>query len=100
MDLLNQIGEVAARTLLQLEKVDDETKSFRFSVCVECDKRDVEANRCKVCKCYLAVKTGTKENINPKKGRREITHCPLGKWGDLAIANEYRKIDGLPLLQQ
>ncbi len=31
-------------------------------------------------------------------GRSEVTHCPEGRWGDIEIANHYRKLDGLELL--
>jgi len=99
MDLLNRIGELAAKTFLQVGEVDEATRIMRVSRCNSCDMRDPESNRCKVCKCFLAVKTRTLENLNPKKARYEITHCPLGKWEDLETANEYRKIDGLPSLQ-
>lgn len=98
MNWKNKIGELLAKTALQVSAVDNKTTNERMAVCLQCDKRDVEANRCKICKCYLAVKTNTAENLNPLKGRYEITHCPLGKWNDLEIANEYRKIDGLPPL--
>ena len=98
--ILDRILELAAAKTLVISSVNDETKTFRKSVCDGCEKRDVYDNRCKVCKCYLAVKTGTLENRNPIKLRYEITHCPLGKWNDLEIANHYREIDGLPLLLQ
>lgn len=98
MKLKDRIGELLAKTFLQVSQVDQPTQKMRMSVCMDCDKRDSESNRCKICKCYLAVKTDTAENLNPEKNRYEITHCPIGKWGDLEITNEYRKIDGLPLL--
>lgn len=98
MKVKYRIAELLAKTFLQIKQVDEQTRDFRISVCAGCDKRDVESNRCKVCKCFLAVKTNTAENLNPAHNRYEITHCPLGRWNDLELANEYRKIDGLPLL--
>lgn len=100
MGLKQTILELAAKTFLQVRQVAPEVQQFRMNVCQGCDKRDEETNRCKVCKCFLAVKTDTKENLNPEKMRYEVTHCPLGKWNDLQTANHYRKIDGLPLLSK
>lgn len=99
MGYLDEIGKLLAATVLVSENVEDEVAKWRMSICQCCEKIDRGALRCKVCKCYLEVKTGSRVNANPKKFRQEITHCPLGKWNDLEVANEYRKIDGLsPLL--
>ena len=65
-----------------------------MSACLTCKHRNEKKNKCKVCGCYLDLKTKAAENWNPKKLRIEITHCPLGKWNDLDVANEYRKLDG------
>jgi len=100
MSVVDEILKIAAAKVLVVSQVEPEVKEFRAGVCEGCEKRDIESNRCKVCRCYLDVKTGTKENRNAVKMRYEITHCPLGKWGDLETANEYRKIDGLPPLPQ
>lgn len=100
MNLINRALELAAKKFLQVRQTDPATQQFRMSRCLQCDRRDAEANRCKVCKCFLAVKTDTEENLNPDRLRYEITHCPLGNWDDLETANYYRKIDGLPLLTE
>lgn len=47
----------------------------------------------------MDIKTKLEVYRNAKKLRNEITHCPLGKWGDKQIANIYRKIDGKELLK-
>lgn len=98
MKLIDKILKLAAQKFIVDETVDDETALQRMSVCLQCDKRDPVEQRCKVCGCYLEPKTGAKTNWNVKKTRHEITHCPLGKWDDLETANEYRKLDGKPLL--
>lgn len=100
MGLKNKILELAAKTFLQVGQVTPEVQQVRMNICLACPKRDEVSNRCKVCKCFLAIKTDTKENLNPEKMRYEVTHCPLGKWNDLRTANHYRKIDGLPLLSK
>ena len=95
MELLNKVGELLVAKTLVVSYVTSEVKKARQEVCNACERRDQVANRCKICKCFLAVKTGTAENLNPTKLRYEVTHCPLGKWDDKEIANQYREIDGL-----
>lgn len=96
MNLKDRILKAAAKTVLEISEVDDATKAERRAVCDACQFRDIESDRCKICKCYLAVKTGCAENWNPKKMRVEVTHCPNGFWNDTDTANYYRQLDGLP----
>lgn len=98
MGILNRILELAAKTVLVTEEVEPAVAEFRMSRCLQCDRRDETENRCRVCKCFLAAKTLSAENMNVRRRRAEITHCPLGRWDDLETANAYREIDGLPLL--
>lgn len=98
MNAIDEILKLAAKTALVNEKADAETARFRMSVCLQCEKRDPIEERCKVCKCYLEPKTKAAKNWNVRHLRNEITHCPLGKWNDIEIANHYRQIDGKPLL--
>ena len=100
MNLIDEILKLAAAKTLVVSNVDAETAVFRMKTCRGCEFFDSEGVRCKVCRCYLAVKTKSMENLNPIKLRYEITHCPKGFWGDLQIANEYRIFDGLPLLSE
>lgn len=46
----------------------NETKA-RMAVCRECDKFNKHLAQCKVCKCFMPVKT-----------RLSGSKCPLGKW--------------------
>ncbi len=94
MNLKDEILKLAANAVLVVGKTDEETKQMRRAICDQCDRRDKESDRCKVCLCYLQIKTGTKINRG-KFGRIELTHCPLGKWGDKETANIYRELDGL-----
>lgn len=82
---------------LKVEPLDDPKKTeWRKEQCRKCDKYDAENDKCTVCGCFIDIKSELKYNHNPKKwGRIEITHCPLGKWDDMDIANMYRKVDGL-----
>lgn len=86
---------IAADATLVLERVGPEEAEVRMNTCLKCDKYADKSVRCKVCRCYLDAKTNSKTNFNPTKLRNEITHCPLGRWNDLDIANLYREMDGL-----
>ena len=99
MNILEQALRLAAKTVLVTESVDAERAGERFSVCLGCEKRIEENNTCGICHCFLDIKTAAKSNWNAKRLRNEITHCPIGKWGDVEIANLYRQIDGKKLLQ-
>ena len=98
MTLLDEIGKIAAKTLLVHDQVDSETRDNRLNTCLSCEKMQKEHMKCGMCGCYVEIKSGSMTNFNPKKGRNEITHCPLGRWGDLETANAYRKMDGLTVL--
>lgn len=99
MTLLDQIGLILADKALVHDRVDAIEKERRLSICNSCDRLDKEARRCKVCKCYVDAKTSAKTNFNPLKKRNEVTHCPVGYWGDVDTANIYREIDGFPPIQ-
>jgi hypothetical protein len=95
MNLIEQIKHYAASKIIVKEHVTAEQASERMSVCLNCEHRDPEENKCNVCTCFLDLKTGSRVNWRPSKNRNEITHCPIGKWNDKEIANEYRRMDGL-----
>lgn len=98
MGLIDEIKKVAAGALIVRESVDDETAAKRMLICRGCDRSDLQNDKCLECGCFLSLKTQTFSNWRPSKNRVEITHCPLGKWDDFEIANAYRTLDGLPLL--
>jgi len=95
VNILEKAAAILADKTLVHERVEADTKAARLETCEGCNKLDPNARRCKVCKCFVDVKTGAKTNFNPLKMRNEITHCPEGFWGDADIANIYREIDGL-----
>lgn len=51
------------------DKVDSETQKKRFDICLACDKIFMPTHTCKVCKCFMRIKTWMP---NAK--------CPIGKW--------------------
>jgi len=83
-----------AKNLLVESETTDGIASERMAVCMTCKHRQEQENKCGVCGCFLDLKTKAESNVNPKNGRIEITHCPIGKWGDIEIANFYRELDG------
>lgn len=97
-DIKNRALHLIAEKAIVKETVSDGVANERFTVCLKCEKRDADENICTVCVCFLDLKTGSKVNLNAKKLRNEITHCPLGKWNDKDIANVYREMDGKELL--
>lgn len=100
LTIKDKVLRVAAGVAIVREKVEQSVADERMSVCMGCEHRDEAKNKCNQCGCFLDLKTQSGTNWRPSKNRIEITHCPLGKWGDIETANEYRLLDGLPLLNQ
>jgi len=98
MNLFQKALHLAAKKIIVKEQVTPEVASERYNVCMTCDKRDESLEKCRVCGCFLDLKTSSAVNWNAMKGRNEITHCPLGKWGDVDTANMYRQMDGAATL--
>lgn len=95
MNIFERAAEIIADKLLVHERVAKDEKGLRLAICEGCEYLDRNSRRCKVCKCFVDAKTSAKTNTNPLKGRNEITHCPMGLWGDIDTANYYREIDGV-----
>jgi hypothetical protein len=99
--LKNRILHLAASKAIVKERLNNpEQTAIRALTCADCPHRVKAENpadqKCGVCGCFLSLKTIAATNYNPKvlPPRSELTHCPLGKWGDLEIANTYREMDG------
>lgn len=54
----------------------------RQKICSSCEDMDRKNKMCKICKCFLEIKTKSKVNKKPN-GKSEITHCPVNKWLDI-----------------
>lgn len=84
------IGKKAAELIMVVDKldstVDAETINNRKLACSSCDKR--VKDKCSMCGCYIDIKVTTKVN-RTITGKKEITHCPLGKWNDKDLINIY-----------
>lgn len=88
--LINKVLHTASGVLVESE-VGDELAKRRFQTCLQCQFRDTESNKCKVCKCFLDKKSKSEINFSLKRMKYEITHCPKGFWGDEEIADLYRQ---------
>ena len=95
---LDEVKKLAAGIAIVQEHVSDDVAKTRYEICLQCPKRGEENNTCAACGCYLDLKTKAYSNRTFERPFGEITHCPLGKWGDLEIANYYRLADGKPLI--
>lgn len=76
-------NKVISGILVEEELNDQQITEQRRDTCSLCDQMDTENVTCKLCGCFLAIKTKSKVNINHKTGKSEITHCPLNKWQDI-----------------
>jgi hypothetical protein len=100
MNIFEEALHLAAKAIIVKSEVEPIEAERRFAVCLGCDKRDADKNQCGICHCFLDLKCGSKVNWNAIRIRNEITHCPLGRWGDIEITNMYRQMDGKEILTQ
>ena len=71
MEQVREAAEDAASNML-FEKVPEEIQHYRYSVCKSCDKLYKPTDTCKVCGCFMRVKTWM-----PNQS------CPIGNWPKL-----------------
>lgn len=92
LELFDRVFKKGAEIMLLHEPLNDTNESDRrLNICKSCDQYNAKRDKCTECSCYMSVKTPMLKHKNPAKlGRIEITHCPLGKWGDSIIADYYR----------
>jgi len=95
---IDEVLKFGAQKIFQEETVSAVEAKIRMGICETCDQFNKERKICMICKCFMEVKTTMKIHKNIPKMRSEVTHCPLGKWMDKDIANQYRTIDQLELL--
>jgi len=97
MNIIDNLLAKSAKILLAVEEHGlKELTEKRLAACNQCENYDQEHKQCTVCGCFMDVKTTLVTNRNPHAGGRiEITHCPLGRWDDLHIAQMYNRIDNL-----
>jgi hypothetical protein len=94
MGWVEEIKKKGAELVLIVEKLDREadaeTIRFRTMQCDICPNR--VNDKCGICKCYIELKVATKVNRN-KYGKKEITHCPIGRWRDEEVQLYYSSLN-------
>ncbi len=89
---INSIERYIAEALITTgDDVSDDVMEWRLYVCRDCEHADWHSNKCTVCGCFLDLKAKSRVNWNLKKFRKEVTHCPLGKWNDADLAEFYKQ---------
>lgn len=89
-DIITKAKRLIAEQLIVESSVDDDTARWRMSICMSCEHRNSQDNTCKLCGCFLELKTKSEVNYSLKRLRSEITHCPDGRWDDKQLAEFYR----------
>jgi len=67
-----KFGDEVQRFLAELEPheiADSDVASLRFQTCLGCPEFNRETRECRICWCYMPVKT-----------RLAVAECPIGKW--------------------
>lgn len=95
-NLLKELGGLAGKLLVETTIDNPEITEYRKNQCrgngdkKPCMFYKKETDQCRVCKCFIEVKSEAKTNFSVKSGEIEITHCPMGWWEDADIAHKYR----------
>lgn len=58
-------------------KVSDEIQKERFDICLACPKLYKPTRTCKLCGCFMQIKTYMANQ-----------ECPIGKWGIVELNND------------
>lgn len=94
MGWVEEVKKKGVELILIVEKLDREAdaETIRFRK-MQCDSCPFRVNdKCGICKCYIELKVETKVNRN-KYGKKEITHCPEGRWKDKQIQLYYSSLN-------
>lgn len=73
---------IVVETMDERDEADIETIKVRENACKSCEYN--KEKKCQICECYIELKVRSKVN-RTKIGKKEITHCPKGKWDDKLI---------------
>lgn len=91
---LSKVAQTLARiAFVKSQHNLEELTDFRIKKCEACEHFKKDTRRCGICWCYMDVKAPAMTHFNAKRNRVEITHCPIGNWGDMPIALMYQAMD-------
>lgn len=80
MDFLNKLAEKTAKVAKKIEeqiKVPSEVREERLNTCLDCEELFRPTNTCKMCGCFMDIKTWMPSQ-----------KCPMDKWGEHIIATD------------
>ena len=104
MNIADKALSKTAELFLSVKKHNDpELTAKRIDTCNSCVHLNTKRRTCGMCGCYVDVKAKLERNVSKHVLRGmeavESTHCPAGYWDDKELAQEYRKLYGLPPLK-
>jgi hypothetical protein len=76
MEKARDAAENAAASILR-NKVDESIQQYRYNICTGCDKLYKPTDTCKVCGCFMKIKTWIPNQA-----------CPLNKWPTVPVNKE------------
>lgn len=85
-DKMNKVAEdtrnmiQAAEDELQKIRVSEEERNKRYDICKSCDKFYAPTSTCKICHCFMSVKTYL-----------PAAECPVHKWPIINITKDVSK---------
>lgn len=74
MEQVRDLAQEAAAGVL-IHKVSEEVQTYRYNICQSCEKLYKPTDTCKVCGCFMKVKTWMPNQ-----------ECPLKKWPMAPVA--------------
>jgi ribosomal protein L37E len=81
---IQDLLKLAAKNVLVIEEVPEYEALRRYAICEACPSKQFNAKKktCKICGCFMEVKTKARVHRTKKFPQGQITHCPAGHWGE------------------
>lgn len=75
-----QAASAAAEEEFQKIKISEDERNKRYDICKSCDQLFEPTSTCKLCLCFMAVKTYL-----------PAASCPMNKWAPITIVHKDNK---------
>jgi hypothetical protein len=85
------IKDIIGRIMITERVSDQKIVEKRLRICHNCPGGYLKGPSCIVCDCFVELKAESLTN-RTGLGTYEVTHCPMGYWGDKEIADYYKSI--------